>query len=125
MSYMKTEFDKILAQYGHLVYLQRVTTNVYGEKHYDQEVEIHLTRHRGANSALPDIAQEQPEGDVSTSERIYYFRSEVNPFEGDRIYEQDPRVPQTVWAIDAALPLRGLRGDIDYWVVGATRVRPN
>lgn len=141
MSYMKSEFDKIIEAHGHYVYLQRSTVDNDGKITYRKNdagkwvLEKVKVRHRGFNSALPNVANELPEGQVNTSERTYYFKSEVIPFENDRIYEEDLRAEifsgdesqgkYTVWTIDSALPLRGAGGDIDYWVCGVTRTRPN
>ncbi len=129
MSYMKGEFDRILKSYGHKVYLQRrVRASGTGDGTWKKELEIHLTRHR-SGSSVQGAASEAMEGMLSTSERIYYFRNEVQPFDGDRIYETDPRVQRpvdkTVWEIDAVVPMRGLGGDIEYYIAGCTRIRPN
>jgi hypothetical protein len=127
---MRQEMDRILANYGHDVYLQRVdnTTTDYEDIRYYDELEIHTVRFSvTANRALPGMRQEMREGILNTAERIYYFRYDANPFEGDRIYEIEPRPKdrQIVWLIDGAVPMFGINGNLVYWVCGATRIRPN
>lgn len=128
MSYMKDRFDAILIKFGHDIYLNR---RVRGEDEgsYSPTFEKWTVRHRGSNSTLANAQDEAIEGILSSSDRIYYFQSEAQPFDGDRIYETDPRVQrpvdQTVWQVDTAIPLRGVNGDIDYYVAGASRIRPN
>lgn len=124
MSYMKSEFDSILRKYGHDIYLQRRIQNETGEPEFSNTFEIHTVRHMESGS-LPDAQQEMAEGILNTSERVYWFRTNAKPFEGDRIYELDPRINQTVWTIDVVLPMRGLNGDLEFWKAGATRTRPN
>lgn len=126
MSYMKLEFEKILKGYGHDVFLQRRTQETGATLVYSDKLEVHTTRYTLTNNrALTGTQQEQKEGLLNTSERVYYFKSDVNPCEGDRIYEQDPRLGQTVWVIDQAYPFRGENGLFIYWSVGATRIKPN
>ncbi len=132
MSYMKDKFDAILKSYGHDIYLERMND----DGSTSSRMEIWTVRHTAPGAALQNVAQEMPEGEVNTTERTYYFQSEADPFEGDRIWEdptiwqktpEDPtrRVHRTTWTIDSALPLRGPGGGIEYWVVGTTREYPN
>ncbi len=128
MNYMQSQFKGILAKYGHNVMLQRCSKDSDGRITYSDELERHTTRfsvYNGRN--LPNVQAESIEGITNTSGRVYYFLPEVNPYEGDRIYEQDSRAHdnQTVWALDSAVPMRGINGDIVYWWCGATRIRPN
>lgn len=125
---MQSDFESILAMYGHDVFLQRVSTSDTGEMTYSDTLERHTTRYNVPNNrSLPGSQQEQMEGLLSTSERIYYFKISSQPFDGDRIYEEDPRAPggQTVWSIDTVLILRGLGGAPVYYAAGATRIKPN
>jgi hypothetical protein len=123
---MRLEFEKILKNYGHDVFLQRRTQTTGETLSYSNNLEIHTTRYTLTNNrALTGSQQEMKEGIVNTSERVYYFKSDVNPYEGDRIYEQDQRVTQSVWVIDQAYPFRGENGQLIYWSVGATRIEPN
>lgn len=126
---MKSDFDKILKDYGHKIYLQRrsQTTDCDGVE-YREELEIHLTRFSIYNNrGLPNTQTEQMEGLLNSSGRVYYFKSDVCPYEGDRIYEEDFRTPnkQTVWVIEQAVPERGNSGVVVYWAVGAGRISPN
>lgn len=125
---MKNDFDSIIRQYGYDILLQRRTQNIKGIPSYSEALEKHTVRSDSPNSrTMTKTQSEQMEGLVNTSERIYYFRSEVNPYEGDRIYELDYRNSsyQSVWVIDQAFPMRGLDGHIIYWATGATRIKPN
>ena len=125
---LKIDFDNILRQYGHDVFLQRRSQSTAGDVTYSETLERHTTRFTlPTTRALPNAQQEEMFGLTNTSERVYYFRSEVNPFEGDRIYEAEVRTPngQSVWSVDQAIGLRGLNGEIIYWAVGVTRIEPN
>lgn len=67
------------------------------------------------------------EGLTNTSQRTYYFLPDVNPYEGDRIYESEERTEdkQSIWSIDQVVGMRGVRGEIIYWIAGVTRIKPN
>ena len=124
MSYMGTQFDAILRKYGHNIYLNRRLPDVSETPKYSDKFEIWTVRHRVPQS-LSSVEKDTAAGILNTSERLYYFQAIAHPFDGDRIYEDDPRVDQTVWVIDTAVPMRGLNGELDYYIVGATRIRPN
>lgn len=131
-TYMRDDFDLILKEYGHNIYLQRVDqtkSNTNEKIVYKDELEIHTVRFSvTANRALPGIRREQMEGIINTNERIYYFRYDANPFDNDRIYEKEINPApsyQTVWVIDGVVPMFGIGGNLIYWVAGATRIRPN
>lgn len=129
-NYMRDEMDRILANYGHDVYLQRVvdTSDDYQDITYSDDLEIHTVRFSiTANRALPGMRQEMREGILNTAERVYYFRYDANPFDNDRIYELEPRPRdrQIVWVIDGAVPMFGPNGNLVYWMAGATRIRPS
>ncbi len=128
MSYMHADFEAILRRYGHDIMLQRrVSQNVDGEPTYSNTLEIHTVRHMANTRSLPNAQQEMIEGILNTSERIYFLKANAFPYEGDRIYEQDPRADdkQSVWVIDQALPMRGENGEIVFYTCGVTRIRPN
>ena len=113
-------FAKLLREWGYDVYIQRKMSN----GNYSNQLEKVTTRsvfQNGKNNT--QAKQEQNEGIEINSEVVYYFESNVNPQEGDRIYEQLPNAhkKQTIYIIDAASPLRGRLGKISYWSVGATR----
>lgn len=130
-TYMRRDFDNILKQYGHDVYLQRVDeskNNTEEDISYLDKLEIHTVRFTiTANRTLPGVRRELIEGILNTSERVYYFRYNADPFENDRIYEIQPRPneKQSVWVIDAAVPLYGVGGNLVFWTCGATSIRPN
>jgi hypothetical protein len=64
--------------------------------------------------------QENAQGLSVSSEVLYYFQHIASPKTGDRIYEDLPN-GQEVFLIDFAAPVRGRGGQINYWIVGATR----
>lgn len=113
-------FAKILREWGYDVYLQRKLAN----GNYSSQLERVTTRSVFQNGRQNTQAkQEQDEGVEINSEVVYYFEADVNPQEGDRIYEMLPNShqKQTIYVIDTASPLRGRLGRISYWSVGATR----
>jgi hypothetical protein len=71
---------------------------------------------------MSTVEQQDMEGITHDSDRVFYFKHDVNPTAGDRIYEQVPTQPhqQVTWIIDAAEPKRFRNGRIEFWVVGAS-----
>jgi len=128
---MRQEFDKIVASYGHDIYLQRLIHDENSdtdESVYSQGLEIHTVRFSVTPTrSLTGLKQEHQEGVLNTSVRVYYFRWDARPFDNDRIYEIEPEAKdgQSVWIIDGAVPMYGVGGKLVYWAVGATRIRPN
>lgn len=130
MDTMREDFEHILKMYGHDVFIQRAKAYIPGQPvSYEEKLERHTTRHMlPTTRGLPTVTQEQIEGLLYTAERLYYFKHDVVPYEGDRIYEIDESRTsgrQAVWNIDSAMPMRGRHGNIIYWIVGTTRERPN
>ena len=99
-----------------------------GELVYRNELEKHTVRSTmaGASRNLATDAEEQSEGLVVNSDMVFYFRHDVFPMAGERIYETIDRYPNDTvkYVIDSSVPMRGARGSIIYWVVGATREGP-
>jgi hypothetical protein len=127
-NYMKSEFEAILKRYGHDIFLQRRSQTTGTEITFSDKIEIHTVRYSVASSrSIMNKSQEMIEGLLSTSERIYYFKADAHPFDGDRVYEEDPRsnTKQTVWSIDTSIGLRGISGEIVFYVAAATRIQPN
>lgn len=125
---MRNDFEDILTRYGHDVYLQRADLDDCGERVYSDTLEKHTTRFSiGIHRNLPRSQAEQMEGILNTTDRSYYFKYDVNPFEGDRIYDYLDRNEddKEVWLINSAVGLRGTDGRIIYWVAGVTRIWPN
>lgn len=132
---LRATFKGILGDWGHNVLLQHRTLD--GES-FQRKLELHTVRYTyPQKSGISRIAEYQPEGRVHTVDILYYFRHDASPVEGDRIYEYDGRYPEldshgnpiqhtghSTWLVDYALPLRGKRGQIVYYTVGATRERP-
>jgi len=121
----KKAFRKILREYGHDILLQR---RVSDDFLYSTNLERLTTRHFFPSSEVLAQAQKEDNEGINTNvDLIFYFESEVNPKQGDRIYEESPSNinDPNVYLIDFAAPVRGRMGKIVYWTVGATRERPS
>jgi len=128
INYMKSNFESILKKYGHDIFLQRRTQSTDNQVSYSDKLEIHTVRYSIPNNrTIMNKGQEEIEGLLSTSERVYFFKESAQPFDGDRIYEENPRTEtnQTVWSIDTVVGLRGIAGEIVYYIASATRIQPN
>lgn len=125
---LRANVDMILRNWGHNVLLQRGVAR-HGAGPYDlranngfaDQLEKHTVTDRwpSRSSSLVGVKEERMEGLVSSVDKVYYFKWDANPNDGDRIYDGDPngyRVYLTEWA----LPMRGWKGRIEYWIVGAT-----
>lgn len=116
---LRDQFEGVLKKAGWNVYLQRRN----GDSFSDQ-LEFHTVRNNfGSTHGATSEAQEEEEGVAVTPDNVFYFKWDVNPGEGDRIYERFPnQVNNTaVWLIDYAQPFRGFKGEIIYWACGVTR----
>lgn len=117
----KRTFKKILREWGHDVHIQRVLTN----GNHSNQFERITTRQVGQSGITNSLAKSELEEGIYTKyDAVYYFEDEVNPKEGDRIYENfslKKSKNYTMFVIDTATPVRGRLGKIVYWVVGATR----
>lgn len=128
---MRSDFEQILKEYGHDVYLQRKKPNedeLLEKDEYFDNLEKHTARFSvGVHRNLPRAQAEQMEGLVNTTDRTYYFKHDVNPYEGDRIYDYLDRAPRDmeVWSVSASVGMRGANGQIIFWVAGVTRIHPN
>lgn len=119
----KRSFRKILREWGHDVFIQRILPN--GE--YSTNFERVTTRQVGQSGVSSSLSsQETSEGLDIKYDAVYYFEDTVNPKEGDRIYENysvKKNKEFTVFTIDTAVPIRGRLGEINFWTVGTTRER--
>lgn len=125
---LRANVDNILKNWGHNVFLQRNAVR-HGEGPWDlranrgflDRLEKHTVTDRWPNQTggLTRVKEERREGLVQTVDKIYYFRWDSNPNDGDRIYDGDPN-GYRVYLIDWALPARGWKGRIEYWTIGAT-----
>lgn len=128
MADLRRSMDGILRKYGHVVYLQRrLPDSITSSKvRYSSKFEKHTVRNMHPSSTgLASEAEEEAEGLIRNSDRVFWFRWTADPREGDRIWQDDPRmrfkeVPE-IYKIDMAHPLRGVGGRIEYWVCGCTR----
>lgn len=124
---LRRVFESILRKYGHDIIMER--HNADGTiNHFER----HTTRHMypGAG-ALISANQEQEQGVTYDAEMVYYFKWNVNPREGEALFEADPRYRgfkldgATKWRIAFAIPMRGVGGRVEYWVAGVDRDEPN
>lgn len=121
----KKALRKILREWGHDVLLQRRISNDFL---YSSTFERYTTRHFFPSSeTIAQIQKEDSEGVNTSVDLIFYFESEVNPKQGDRIYEESPvnLNGQNMYLVDFASPVRGRMGKIVYWIVGASREDPS
>lgn len=128
-------FSAVLRKWGHDIILQRkirpaANSGIFGleQNHgFTEKLERHTVRRRYARTArLPYNYNENPEGWTHDPTQIYYFKWDVNPGEGDRIYEEDPSQPggYTTWLISEIFGERGKGGRIEYWICGVLREQP-
>lgn len=125
---MKNQFEAILKKYGHDVFLQRRSQTTGAQVSYSDKLEVHTVRYTISSArSIMNKGQELIEGLLSTSERVYFFKVEAKPYDGDRIYEQDERsaTKQSVWSIDTVVLMRGINGEPVYYIAAATRIQPN
>jgi len=120
----KNIIKKILREWGHDILYQRRISDDFS---YSEVLERITTRSQLAKSArIAVTSQEQLEGYFVDSDLIYYFESSVNPQSGDRIYEESfTNLDETIiYRIDDAYGVRGRFGEVNYWMVGATKETP-
>jgi hypothetical protein len=118
-------FKRILKEYGHDVLLQRRLDDDFL---YSETFEQLTTRHYfPSNEVLAQIQKENIEGIGVAIDLIFYFEANVNPKQGDRIYEEGLNNINNanLYYIDFAAPVRGKFGKIVYWIAGATKERPS
>lgn len=121
----KATFKKILKDWGHDILYQRRLSDDFT---YSEILERITTRNQlPRGSSLMVSAQEEKEGYVVNHDLIYFFESNVNPKSGDRIYEESYNSLEDaiVYLVDSAHPIRGRRGEINFWMVGATKESPS
>ena len=117
-------FEKILREWGHDILYQRRISDDFS---YSEVLERITTRSQLAKSSrIAVTSEEQVEGYFVNSDLVYYFESLVNPQSGDRIYEESFKdLDNTIiYRIDDAYGVRGRFGEVNYWMVGATKETP-
>lgn len=117
----KKSLRKILREWGHDIYLQRILSNGNHSNKFEK-VTTRAVGQSGITNAMS--TQEEAEGLVTRYDAVYYFEAEVSPKEGDRIYEDysiKTSKNYSMYRIDAATAVRGKFGKIVYWIVGASR----
>lgn len=120
----KNIIKKILREWGHDILYQRRISDDFS---YSEVLERITTRSQLAKSSrISSTLEEEIEGNVVNSDLVYYFESSVNPQSGDRIYEESfTDLDQTIiYKVDNAYGVRGRFGEINYWIVGATKETP-
>jgi hypothetical protein len=120
----KNIIKKILREWGHDILYQRRISDDFT---YSEVLERITTRSQLAKSSrISSTLEEETEGYFVNSDLVYYFESSVNPQSGDRIYEESfTNLDETIiYRIDAAYGVRGRFGEINYWIVGATKETP-
>lgn len=120
----KRVFRNILKEWGHDILLQRRLSD---DNMYSDVLERVTTRHvTAASRYLASSKEEQREGVIINSDRVYYFESEINPKSGDRIYEGSLSFLEdyVLYVLEECYPVRGRYGKIEYWMCGATKEEP-
>lgn len=117
----KRSFKKILREWGHDVYIQRILPNGNHSSQYER-----VTTRQVGQSGMSNVnaTEEMQEGLYTNYDAVYYFEDHIYPKEGDRIYENfslKSTKNYTMFKINAVTAVRGRQGKITYWVVGATR----
>ena len=121
----KNIIKKILREWGHDILYQRRISDDFS---YSEVLERITTRSQLAKSSrIAVTSEEQVEGYFVNSDLVYYFESSVNPKSGDRIYEESfTNLDETIiYRIDDAYGVRGRFGEVNYWMVGATKETPS
>jgi len=113
---------RLLREYGHDVYIQRILPN----GNYFNEFEKVTTRYVGKSAMrmIRDQLDEYVEGVNINYDATYYFETNVNPKEGDRIYENysmKTNSNYTSYIVQGATAVRGRLGKIQYWITGCRR----
>jgi hypothetical protein len=118
---VKRSIRKILREWGHDVYIQRILPN----GNHSLKFERVTTRAVGQSGITNSTSTSSlDEGLLKKYDMVYYFESEVNPKEGDRVYENysmKSHKNYTMFRIEAVSATRGKFGKIVFWVVGASR----
>lgn len=114
-------FRKILREWGHDIYLQRILSN----GNYSETLEKITTRQVGQSGMInTDSMRQDDEGINIIYDAVYYFEAKVNPKEGDRIYEDISSKNHrnySMYVIQAASLNRGRNGKNVFWSVGVKR----
>lgn len=140
MEDLRWTVNKLLAQWGLDVYLQRRIyqegVGLYSEpqpdptdqRYWSPKLEKYTVRmtFAGRKLSLSDTQEERPEGWVHTIPLLFYFPYYARPTEGDRIYVKDKRYPNEMgtYIIFYASPTYGRYGKVTFYVVGTKRELP-
>lgn len=143
MADLRAVVKGIMQQYGHDVYLLRrgpdVDNGPYPGPTYANKLERHTVRNMlpGSSTGLGHVLQEADAGLRTDVDLVFWFLWDVNPKEGDIIYEELPQSKKggdgklisstygSSWVIDYAYPFRGIGGRVEYWGCGATKDEPD
>jgi hypothetical protein len=135
----RADFEYILRVFGHDVYLQRrlddeSAIGQYRQVRWSDRLEKHTIREMNSSSMnMAGLVQERAEGVETEYDRVYWFKWDVNPDQGDRIYDGIPetyidnagqknvRINGQTYTIDLAYPFRGEGGRVEYWACGVSK----
>lgn len=112
---------KILRDWGHDVHIQRILPNGNHSDRFEK-VTTRQVGQSGTSNALS--TRDYDDGLFTRYDAVYYFEHDINPKEGDRIYEDystKPGKQKTIYRIEAVSATRGKMGKIAFWVVGVSR----
>lgn len=128
------DFESILINYGHDVYLQRRKTASGDGPYMEIDGGIYVagaekwTVYRWFPSLRRGsrMAQMEPEGLIYDYEAIFYFQPEAEPKEGDLISEYTPheRVGRASYRVEHAVPYY-LSNELIYFSALCSKVDPN
>lgn len=130
---LREEFDRLLKQWGQNIYLQRLnkpfTNQMTGTNLYTNKLEKHTVRTMNTltSGGLGRVQAEEEEGVGYPTEMVFWFRWDVNPISGDRVYMDVPRYPKgqdPVYKLDYADAKYGAQGRIEFWACAGTKIRP-
>ena len=117
----KRSFRKIIKEWGHDVYLQRILANGNHSDSFERVTTRHVNPSGITNAAA---MKDNLDGLFTRYDSVYYFEADVNPKEGDRIYENFSMKKTkdfSMFRINAVSANRGKYGKIIFWTVGVSR----
>ena len=137
---LRDKFDNVLEDYGHYVLLIRQNKKIKLPKSYDNNlgleygytVERHMSRSMTASipETLPRMNTGMIAGEMAIASKMFYFRYDVRPSEGDLVVETSweddrPIIDEytAIYEINYPEPFRGDKGRIEYFRA-ACRLNP-
>jgi len=137
MEDLRVVFNKIVAQWGINVYLQRriyrTGEGLYSlpvpdpedQRYWTPQLEEYTVRmtFAGRRLSLSETMESRPEGWIHEVPILFYFPWNASPSEGDRIYVKDERFPNnlTTFIISYAQAEYGRFGKVAFYTAGSLR----